>query len=149
MQHVRVLSPVLAQPTVRIPWRCWLAKTVSIVFSPPLLGILGLALLGLELDSTAAWLWTAFYTVANILAPVAYILILMRKGELTDYHMRERAERIKPMKAFLLFFLLSWLIFLAGGAPYLFQVLAMVGALQSAVMLLITSAGRSAAMARA
>lgn len=115
-----------------------LAKGISMIFSPPLLGIASLALLGYELNSAQNWMWIAFYTGLNVIAPLVYLIALMRAGEVSDFHMRDRLERVKPMRAILLFFFLSWLIFLASGAPLLFQVLALVGTLQSAVMYLIT-----------
>ncbi|MCW5876563.1 MAG: phosphatase PAP2 family protein [Anaerolineales bacterium] len=69
---------------------------------------------------------------------MSYIVYLMRRGQLSDFHMRNRRERIKPMRAIPLFFLLSWLVFQMWGAPFLFKVMALVGALQATAMLLIT-----------
>jgi hypothetical protein len=74
----------------------------------------------------------------TILAPVGYVLVLMRRGEIRDFHIRNRSERLKPLSALLLLSFLSWLIFLAAEAPYIFQAFALIGTLQAMAMLLIT-----------
>lgn len=140
MESTQILGSRLSQDESpaqeNLQW--WLAKGISILFSPPLLGVVGLFLLGARLDSAGDWARIGLYGAVNVVAPVLYILWLMRIGEVTDFHMRDRHERIKPLRAVLLFFFLSWLIFLAGRAPTLFQVLALIGTLQSAAMFLIT-----------
>jgi hypothetical protein len=116
------------------------ARWVSILLSPPLLGALGAVLLGSSLNFPGSWGWTLAYAFASIVGPSLLIICLLRRGEISDFHMQERAERIKPMIGFLLLFLLTWLFFQVAGAPRVFQVLAAVGVLQSAVMLLVTLA---------
>lgn len=139
MENTQILGSRLSQTdTAQSTLQWWLAKGISILFSPPLLGVVGLFLVGARLSSAANWGWIGLYAGLNILAPVLYLLWLMRKGEVTDFHIRDRLERVKPLRAVLLFFILSWLIFLAGRAPTLFQVLALIGTLQSAAMFLIT-----------
>jgi MFS family permease len=115
-----------------------LAKTISILFSPPLLGTLGLFLVADKIGGRNVWLWAAVYGFACIALPIAYLIRLIRAGEVSDFHIRNRLERIKPMKAVLLLFSFTTLIFLAASAPYIFQVFGLVGALQTSVMLLIT-----------
>jgi hypothetical protein len=115
-----------------------LAKTISVLFSPPLLGTLGLFLVADKIGGRNIWLWTAVYGFACIALPIAYLISLIRNGEVSDFHIRNRLERIKPMKAVLLLFSLTTLIFLAAGAPYILQVFAFVGAIQTSVMLLVT-----------
>lgn len=114
------------------------AKGISIIFSPPLLGVLAMAILGMELNSRSAWVWIAIFVALTVIAPVAYLLALIRRGEVSDFHIRNRDERIKLLFVLLLLSFLSWLIFLAGRAPYLFQVLALAGTLQAMSMLFIT-----------
>ncbi len=116
----------------------WLAKGISLITSPPLLGVLSLALLGQQLNTPQDWGWLLLFCLLNIAAPVAYIVHLLRRGELSDFHMRNRSERIKPMRMIPLFLLLSWLIFQTSGAPVLYQAMALVGALQAVAMLFIT-----------
>jgi hypothetical protein len=129
MENSSVIGSSLSLPTREQSTRWWAAKGISIVFSPPLLGIIAMVFLGLELNARSAWIWIAVYTALTMLAPVGYLLVLMRRGEISDFHIRNRNERIKPLTALLLLSFLSWLIFLAGKAPYVFQVLALVGTL--------------------
>jgi hypothetical protein len=138
MENTSVLGSSLSLPTGSNSAKWYLAKGISIVFSPPLLGIVAMAILGLELGTLSSWVWIIVYAALTMLAPVAFLLHLMRRGEISDFHIRKRSERIKPLTALLLLSFLSWLIFLAGEAPYLFQVFALIGTLQAMVMLLIT-----------
>lgn len=139
MESTQILGSRLSQTdTTQSTLQWWLAKGISILFSPPLLGVVGLSLLGARLNSAIEWAWIGVYAALNVLAPVLYVIWLMRIGAVSDFHMRDRLERIKPLRAVLLFFFLSWLVFLAGRAPALIQVLALIGMLQSAAMLLIT-----------
>lgn len=137
MQTTEVLGSGLStQQHVSTEWL--LAKGVSIIFSPPLLGILGLMMVGFSLNSAQGWAWLSIYAALNIVSPVIYLVMLMRRGEVSDFHMKDRLERFKPLRAVLLLFFLSWLVFLASSAPPLFQVLALIGTLQSAAIYLIT-----------
>lgn len=138
MENTSVLGSSLSSPIGSTRARWWLAKGVSILFSPPLLGIVGSIILGLELNTRATWVWMGVYVVLTILAPVVYLLALMRRGEISNFHICNRSERIKPLTALLLFSFLSWLVFLAGRAAHIFHVLALVGTLQAMAMLLIT-----------
>ncbi len=140
LETTPAVDEVLVNPqeqTLKAP--AWgLAKTISVLFSPPLLGTLGLFLVADKIGGRNVWLWAAVYGFACIALPIAYLISLIRDGEVSDFHIRNRLERIKPMKAVLLLFSLATLIFLAAGAPYIFQVFALVGAIQTSVMLLVT-----------
>lgn len=140
METIEALEPDLGQSldrALRTPaW--WIAKTISVLFSPPLLGVLGLVLVAEKLNNRSVSLWATVYGIICIALPIAYVIRLMRKGEVSDFHILNRLERIKPIKATLLFFSLTSLIFLAVDAPYILQAFAFVGALQTAVILLIT-----------
>lgn len=136
METVKALEQDLGKSLHTPAW--WLAKTIAVLFSPPLLGILSLYLVAEKLDNRSVSLWSIFYGVVCIILPIAYVIYLMLKGEIADFHIRNRAERIKPVKAALFFFSFTSLVFLAVDAPYILQVFAFVGAVQTAVMLLIT-----------
>lgn len=138
MENTSVLGSSLFLPLEEKSLKWVLAKGVSMLFSPPLLGIIVMVILGMELNTRTSWIWIAVYTALNIIAPVGYLLELMRCGEISDFHIRNRTERIKPLSALLLLSFLCWLVFLAAGAPYIFQTLALIGTLQAMAMLLIT-----------
>lgn len=116
-----------------------LAKWISVLASPPLLGLTGIAMLGMAFHRVDVWLWAGFYAFSSIVAPILVLLWFMHTGEVSDFHMKNRGERIKPLAWFLLFSFLSWLIFYLGEAPYLFQALGLAGVLQSVVMFAVTT----------
>jgi hypothetical protein len=136
MQNIQALGPSLSTNQTSLGW--WLAKGVSIIFSPPLLGVISLVLVGLRLNAASDWGWLAAYGIFTIVAPILYLVVLMRRGEVSDFHMKDRLERFKPLRVVLLLFFLCWLIFLVSGAPVLFQTFALMGMLQSAAIYLIT-----------
>jgi hypothetical protein len=136
MQNIQALGSSLSSSQANIAW--WSAKGVSIIFSPPLLGVISLVFVGLRLNAASDWGWLAAYGVFTLLAPLLYLAALMRIAEVSDFHMKDRLERIKPLRVVLLLFFLCWLIFLVSGAPVLFQTFALMGMLQSAAIYLIT-----------
>lgn len=138
MENTSVLGSSLSLPLEEKSLKWVLAKGISIVFSPPLLGIIAMVILGLELNARTNWGWIAVYTALTIVTPVGYLIVLVRRGEISDFHIRNRHERIKPLSALLLLSFLSWLVFLAAGAPYIFQAFALIGTLLAMAMLLIT-----------
>ncbi len=132
MNSASTLNRVLESPAWAI------AKTISIITSPAVLGFVSVYLMGVEVNSPDFWPWAIAYATYGVALPIVYLLYLMHKGEISDFHMRDRAERIKPMKAILLIFSSASLIFYFLDAPYVLQVFTYVGALQAIVMLLIT-----------
>lgn len=116
-----------------------LAKWVSVLASPPLLGLTGILLLGTALDRVEVWQWAGFYAFSSIVVPILILLWFIHKGEVSDFHMKNRGERLKPLAWFLLFSFLSWLVFYLSHAPYLFQALGLAGVLQSVVMFAVTT----------
>jgi hypothetical protein len=74
------------------------AKFVSDVVSPPVIW----ALMSFPIaarnapSSSAALSWAVVYIVLVSAVPVLYILIQVRRGNITDMHMPDREERIRP-----------------------------------------------------
>ena len=140
MQETQSLAPSF-NPAAALPLSSSaqrLARQVSILSSPPLLGLLSLTLLGFALASVNAWVWIIFYVVATILMPSAYILHLVRRGLVSDFHMQRRGERSKPLFVFFFLSLLTLLVFHLVNAPRIFTALGTAGLIQSLGFLLIT-----------
>ncbi len=138
MENTSVLGSSLSYPLGSRTVKWAFAKGISIIFSPPLLGLIGIFLIGAQLDSRENWVWIWAYVALNLLSPIGYLLFLMRRGEVRDFHINRRSERTKPLAALLLLSFLSWLIFLVMQAPYFFQVLALARTLQAMAMFLTT-----------
>lgn len=115
-----------------------LAYWISQVGSPPLTGAVTAFMIGFTLSTPPAWRWTMFYVTLTILAPCAYIIWLVRAGKAVDFHLPNREQRIRPLLLSLVTGLITWLVMYEVQAPRLFQMLATVNAVQTALFLLIT-----------
>jgi membrane-associated phospholipid phosphatase len=74
-----------------------LARTFSNIVSPPVIfAVLGLALALAEAGLWPGLLWAAFFGFFVSLAPILFILFMMRHGRITDLHMNTRQERYLP-----------------------------------------------------
>jgi membrane-associated phospholipid phosphatase len=133
------------------PWDIYLAKFISSAFSPPLLAVAGLGIAAAALSSLAAAAWAGFYLVVAVLVPVGYIAWKVQTGEITDFHMRLREQRAKPMALMVLCSLAAWLVMAAFSAPAALTIFAGVGILQTAFLWLVSLrwkiSGHSAAIA--
>ncbi len=125
---------------VEIPlprWEYGLAKLISGIFSPPLMVTVGLLFLGQQLGPQGMN-WALFQIALGILLPVIYIVIQVQRGQITDFHMKVREQRIRPMLLTLLLSGVSWGVMMTFGAPYALLVFGGVAILQAAFMLLVT-----------
>ncbi|MGD0708582.1 MAG: phosphatase PAP2 family protein [Anaerolineaceae bacterium] len=128
-QSNKALLPVLPNSrTVK------LAKAVSAVASPPILGTGGTLLVAEWLDSAIGWWWAGFNILLVVLLPVGYILWLLRKNQVSDFDVYIREQRLRPY-----FFTLtcggtSWLVGILAHAPHLFLVLTGASFIQMLVM---------------
>jgi len=135
--EITVVFDPLAIPLERA-WDRKFAQMVSRLFSPPVLICAGIFLAALAIDTAAGWLWSGFYLAVALLIPVAYIAWKVRRGELTDFHMRVREQRIKPMSLSLACAVLALAILAAAKAPAVLTIFAGVGVFQVAFLLLVT-----------
>ncbi|MBN1669199.1 MAG: phosphatase PAP2 family protein [Anaerolineales bacterium] len=115
-----------------------IATWVSRLFSPPLMILLGLIIAALAINTPEAWQWAGFYTIMVVILPAVYIYWKMRRGEITDFHMNVREQRIKPLAVSLALTLGVWLMMLVQSAPQAFIIFGASGALQLAAIFLIT-----------
>ena len=115
-----------------------LAYWISQVGSPPLTGAVTAFMIGFTLSTPPAWRWTMFYVTLTILAPCAYIIWLVRAGKAVDFHLPNREQRIRPLLLSLATGVITWLVMYEVQAPRLFQMLATVNAVQTALFLVIT-----------
>lgn len=132
MQTTSTLSRAIESPI----WG--LAKAISLFTSPAVLSFVSVYLMGIAINDARFWPWAFVYIGIGFVLPLIYMIYLMRTGQVTDFHMKERAERIKPMVFILAIFSSLSVIFYLGNAPYVLQIFTYVGALQAVVMLLIT-----------
>lgn len=72
------------------------AVFLSAVFSPPLVVCYGAAALLPHLGGEL--MWAALIVTVFVFPPVLYVIFLMRKGVVSDFHMAKRGERFRPLK---------------------------------------------------
>ena len=130
----KTLLPVLPNTsTIR------LAKVVSAVASPPILGTSGTLLIAEWLDSASGWLWAGFNILLVVLLPVGYILWLLRSHQVTDFDVYIREQRLRPYFFTLACGGISWLVGIVAHAPHLFLVLTGASFVQMSVMGIINT----------
>ncbi len=71
--------------------------------------------------------WAVLAIILGSLLPVLYILLQVRRGRLTDHHVRLREQRLGPLLVATMSLLALLTVLIAGGAPR--ELVALVGAL--------------------
>jgi membrane-associated phospholipid phosphatase len=118
--------------------RTQIARLVSNIFSPPILGVIGLLILAQTSRSASSWLWILFYISTAIFIPVFYVVWLLLKKEITDFHIRVRYQRLRPMFFMVVSSVFAWIVMRLGSAPVFLQTIAILGAFLMMFLLLIT-----------
>lgn len=95
-------------------------------------------LCGQAVNTGTAWGWVGFYILLAIGLPVGYIMWLVRRGQVTDFDLRLREQRLRPFVVTIISTAVAWLVLYGGGAPHLLVVLAGAGWVQIALLLSIT-----------
>jgi hypothetical protein len=108
-----------------------LARLISNIISPPLVGILtAIAYIVYTVPQPQKVLvWLSWGLPLLIIPPLAYVIWLVRRGELADIHMPDRRSRIKPLVVILGWSMGGLLMFHFWGAPsiLIFVILATIG----------------------
>jgi hypothetical protein len=72
------------------------------------------------------------------LLPALYILWMVRRGSITDIHMKVRGERLRPFLVSMACTAITWVILRLAGAPVVMPMMAAIMLAQLAVMTAIT-----------
>jgi hypothetical protein len=118
------------------------ARLVSDIVSPPVVwAVLALPVALQYSQSTQnAIFWALLYGFFICLLPIIYVAYNVKRGNITDLHMKERRERFRPLLVSLLSTAMVWWLLKVLGAPRAFPLLAMMSFIQIAVIALITLA---------
>ena len=114
------------------------ARIISTIFSPPLLALASIIIAAQAVEDEPVLYWTVLAVVLFALIPSLYVLSLVRRGHLTDFHMKVREERAWPMIIILLISSVVFSIMYFGGAPKLFLIISAVAIIQLMLIVLIT-----------
>ena len=114
------------------------ARIISTIFSPPLLAMASLIIAAQAVEDEPVLYWTVIAIVLFVLIPSIYVFSLVRRGHVTDFHIKIREQRAWP---FLIILLISSIVFSVmyfGGAPRLLLIISSVAIIQLMLIMLIT-----------
>ncbi len=129
--HFSTLGAPISSPT----YFAWL---ISNALCPPVVGLLTLLLIGGVVSSSAGWSWVAIYVATSLILPTLYILMLVRLGKVSDFHLPIQSERILPLCFTALVTTITALAAWRLNAPELIQLIGYVTVVQTILILLIT-----------
>jgi membrane-associated phospholipid phosphatase len=140
MEYTPEIELLTPNSALKMParWDERLARGISNVLSPPLIAVIGIAVLSTLIDTLSSWWWLGYYLVLAVVFPVAYLSWKVYHGEISDFHVREREQRIRPMTLALACSITALGSLWAGQAPRLLQIFSTLSVLQIALLLLIT-----------
>jgi len=132
--YTRFSEYVIISPEWKDRW----ARIISGVLSPLSIAIAAIAVAGYAINDESALTWITLYILLSILPPTIYIMYLVRKGIVTDFHLNVREERKKPFQLMTANTAVVFLIMLLLGAPKLILIVIATAILQLLFMLIIT-----------
>ncbi len=132
--YSRIAETVL----ISAEWKDRWARVVSGVLSPLTIAIAAVAVAGLAINDESALIWIALYIALTIIPPTIYIMYLVRKGIVTDFHLNVRHERTQPFLIMAINSAAVFFIMLLAGAPKLILVVIAAATIQLVCMLIIT-----------
>lgn len=119
-------------------WDLKLAKLITNLINPPLVSMIGLFALAASIGGRSVWAWTLFFVFMLIVLPTSYTVWLYKTGRVTAIFLPVRENRVKVINSMILFNAIGLIGMLAGKAPFVLTAFAVVGILQSTIILLIT-----------
>ena len=115
------------------------ARLISNVGSPPVVAFLAVLVSVYAPTKTGlTWVSILFILIAVIL-PILYVVELVRRGKVTDFHLPAREERAGPFFVTLIAGIVGWLLVLWIDSPHALKLVALVNVIQTAMLMLITT----------
>ncbi|GAB4346639.1 MAG: hypothetical protein Kow00117_23560 [Phototrophicales bacterium] len=116
------------------------ARLVSDILSPPIVwALLAFPIAFREVDSVQEALrWASIYIFLVCVVPILFIFWMVKRGSITDIHMKIRRQRIRPFLVSLFSTGLAWVVLRLMGAPSMILMLALFSLIQLTVMTFIT-----------
>lgn len=115
-----------------------LARLISDVLCPPVVAAISIIVSAAHLATPSAWKSAALFLTLTVVIPTLYILWLLYRGKVTDFHLRVREQRIKPMILIAIMTVSAWLALIIRQAPVLLIGIATAGMVMTIILLVIT-----------
>jgi membrane-associated phospholipid phosphatase len=116
------------------------ARLVSDILSPPVIwGALAFPIAFRNAPSLdQALLWAFTYILLGCILPIMYIVMMVRRGRITDIHMQVRTQRFRPFVVSIVCMTVAWWTLRFMGAPSVVPLFALFSLVQIVVMAVIT-----------
>lgn len=114
------------------------ASWVSNIAAPPVLAVIGVMLVARQTAEQGAWEWALFFAAFAVALPLLYVVWEVHRGNISDVHVPDRAQRTRPYLVALAASLAVWVIFAWWPAPPMFRMLALANGLQALIFFFIT-----------
>jgi hypothetical protein len=117
------------------------ARIVSDVISPPVVWAVTSVPLSIYADAGAgrAGLYAMIYVVLVCVLPIVYIALMVKRGKITDIHIKVRRQRIIPYVVSIVCAGLATLLLWLLNAPPLVTLFALFSMLMVTIMLIVTT----------
>lgn len=119
-------------------WDEHLAHWISDIFNPPLIAVIAILLVTQGSNAAINRWWLLYFLTLTVVIPLGYLLWKLRRGEISDFHIYFREQRIRPMTLTLACAFTALVSAWLGGAPRSLIIFAVIGTLQVALLLLVT-----------
>jgi hypothetical protein len=116
----RVVSDVVSPPVV------WAALAIPLAFYA-------------EPDHARAWLYALIYIGLVCVLPIVYIGVMVKRGKITDIHIKVRRQRIIPYLVTIICAGVAAALLWALNAPPLITLFALFSMMQIVIMLIVTT----------
>jgi hypothetical protein len=114
------------------------ARTVSNVFSPPVVAVPVLVTAVWVSNVPGTWRFALLYVLVAMLVPLAHLLWSVYTGRVSDFHLENRRERTEPFLVSLACSTVVLLLLVPLGAPPIFIVFVRAVLLQALILFAIT-----------
>lgn len=120
--------------------RLYWARIISNLFSPPMVWAVLVFPMAFreEHPLEQKLLWALTYGILVCLMPLLYIMWMVRRGKISDWHMPERRERMLPFLFSILCTTVAWQVLRLMGAPPMLPMVAIFTLAELLVMSVIT-----------
>ena len=115
-----------------------IARFLSRLGSPPVIALIGIAVMAAVIGNSNGWLWALAFLILAVPLPTLYVLWKVRRGEITDFDIRVREQRVKPYVLILICTAVALVLMIVGRAPGLMIVVAAAGWVQTAILFIVT-----------
>lgn len=114
------------------------AEGYSHLASPPVMSLVVYLYAAFTLGGTRVWVWSWIHVVLAIIFPVAVLVAMVRRHEVSHIELVKRSQRIMPLLFTLVLTGYSLFLMEVGRAPFLLRQLTQASCLMLVALLLIT-----------